>query len=83
MLLDLKGLRDLATLVSVMSGALVPAGTFYNKLGLREHPDKGTFRTAKPGGEVPQPVIHRRSPRSHLGGVYLKNQILHCSQTTL
>lgn len=72
MLLDLKGLLDLATLVSVGSGALVPAGILYSKLGLREHPGKGTSRKSEPGGGVPQAVMQRLSPGSDLGGVNLK-----------
>lgn len=71
-LLDLKGLRDLATLLSAVSGALVPAGVFYCNLGLREQLGEGTSRRAVPRGEVPQPEIKRLSPRSNLGGVTIK-----------
>lgn len=72
MLLDLKGLRDLETLLSAVSGALVPVGLFYSNLGLREQLGEGTSRRAEPGGELPQPEIKRLSPRSVLGGVNLK-----------
>lgn len=66
MLLDLKGLHDLVTLLSAVSGALVPAGAFYSNLGLREQPGEGTSRRAEPEGEVSQPEIKMLSPRSDL-----------------